>query len=534
MRGLWRSGVAWLATMIGALMAPAMAVPRTIKFRQDPWVERGHAKVESGGRGVFDRFAGALALAFSRVARPALAVAVVLLLFVLAHQLQGDSAVFMAIPPAAIPLKGEMAKKRADLDKLLVELEAGQKEMEAGPLSQTRGEELDRKAQEAEALQAELDRHGRYARLSSKSREIADPTIPGGKGKKSDRQDGRVLTTPGHLFVMSDAYKAWRESRQSSGMSQSVSVKSVRGRIELLGAEAEAFQAKAFDEATLSDLGDDALIQPFRDPEIVRFEEPERRTLRNLMGVVPITTDSVRYVKITAVDRAAASQASRGAAKAYLTLTAAPDTANVETIAVLSKVTEQDIDDAPRLVEIINQEMRLDVEVEEERQLAWGSGASGQIEGFFTAGITEFDRAAGGDTLIDTIRRMRTDLVMRYVQPDGVAAHPLDWEEIELEKGSDSRYVWAVIQTALGARIWSMPVVETMGMENPLTGARRLVVADWKRAMTLYDRHDVRLAVGFVDDDFARNLRTLRAEERLALAVKRAYAAEYTEVQAAS
>ena len=45
---------------------------------------------------------------------------------------------------------------------------------------------------------------------------------------------------------------------------------------------------------------------------------------------------------------------------------------------------------------------------------------------------------------------------------------------------------------------------------------------------------DVRLAVGFVDDDFSRNLRTLRAEERLALAVKRAYAAEYTEVEAAS
>jgi hypothetical protein len=59
-------------------------------------------------------------------------------------------------------------------------------------------------------------------------------------------------------------------------------------------------------------------------------------------------------------------------------------------------------------------------------------------------------------------------------------------------------------------------------MTHPTTGERRLLVGDGIRGATVYDRHDVRLAVGYVDDDFARNLRTLRAEERLALAVKRA------------
>lgn len=425
-------------------------------------------------------------------------------------------------------------KKKADLKQLLTELAVGQKEMDdaTGPFPQARGDELDKKAAEAETIQGELDRYARVAKLGGQSREIPkEAPVPGGPKAEKTEERKRVVTTPGHLFIASEQYKNWLGQRQ--GMSGQVDVKSVKGgRVELRGAEAEAFEKKVYDAATLSDLGDDALIMPYSDADLVRYAEPERRTLRSLMPSVPVTTDSVRYVKHTATDRAAAN-VQRGGLKPYLTVTFAPEVMPIETIAVLSKVTEQDIDDAPRLVAIINDEMQLDVEVEEERQLAWGTGTN-EISGIFDQAPTEFNRAVGGDTLIDTIRRMRTDLVLARVMPDGVAAHPLDWEEIELEKGSDSRYVWAVIQTLQGARIWSMPVVETAGMENPLTGEIRLVVADWKRAVTLYDRHDVRLAVGFVDDDFARNLRTLRAEERLALAVKRPYAIEYTITGAAS
>src|SRR5690606_24902868 len=99
---------------------------------------------------------------------------------------------------------------------------------------------------------------------------------------------------------------------------------------------------------------------------------------------------------------------------------------------------------------------------------------------------------------------------------------PIDWEDAELTKSTqDQHYIWGVVQTVRGPQIWSMRVIESDAMTNPDTGERRLVVGDFARGATLYDRHDVRLAVGFVDDDFARNLRTLRAEERLALGVKR-------------
>ena len=149
--------------------------------------------------------------------------------------------------------------------------------------------------------------------------------------------------------------------------------------------------------------------------------------------------------------------------------------------------------------------------------------------GLFAAanGIPEFDRAETGDTTIDTIRKMRTDLRKRRVTPSFVAIDPVDWEEVELTKGTDTHYIWGLITDLRGPRIWSMRVVESDAMTNIETGERRILLGDGVRGATLYDRNQVQLAVGFVDDDFARNLRTLRAEERLALAVKRAFAFEY-------
>jgi len=448
--------------------------------------------------------------------------------------LAGSKTLFLANGAApAAPAKKErkpanIRQMEADLKALAKELEQGQTEMAAGPITQERGEELESKAQEMEELQAHIDQYNRIAGLTKKNREIESPTLP------QDRHGNtkRIRTTAGHLFVASEAFRQFRANSKgggSVGWSGKVSIKTRMGKlVTLVGEDAVAFQTKAFDPATLSDLGDDAIIEVDRDRELVRFEEPEILTMRDVLNVSPTTSEAIKYVKHIATTRAAASQATRGGLKNYLKLAFEPTTVSVETIAVLSKVTEQDVDDAPRLISYINGEMSLDVRVEEERQLLWGTGENGQIEGLFEGGeIDEFDRAEVGDTVIDTIRRMRTDLRKRRVQPNFVMVDPIDWEQIELEKGTDDRYIWGLITDLRGPRIWSLRVVESDAMTNEATGQRRILVGDGIRGATIYDRHDVRLAVGFVDDDFARNLRTLRAEERLALGLKRPFAFEF-------
>src|SRR3546814_6282577 len=66
-------------------------------------------------------------------------------------------------------------------------------------------------------------------------------------------------------------------------------------------------------------------------------------------------------------------------------------------------------------------------------------------------------------------------------------------------------------------RLWGRPVVETQAMTagNFLTGAFRL-------SAQIFDRQDARVEVSTEDsDNFRKNLVTILAEERLALAVYR-------------
>lgn len=418
-------------------------------------------------------------------------------------------------------------KMEADFRALAKELEIAQHELADNPAT-SRAEEINKMADELLDLQGKIDQYNRISGIVQETRKVDSPTLP------SDRKEQRhrVRTTPGHLFVASEAFKKYRAAGKE-GWSAKVEIGNLRGsQVTLTGDEAIEFERKAFDAATLSDLGTDAIIEVDRDRELVRYEEPEILTIRDLLNVVPTSSDSVRYVRHKATTRGAASQASRGGLKSYLKVEFEPVTTSVETIAVLSKVTEQDIDDAPRLVGYINSEMRLDVKVEEERQLLHGSGEDGEIEGLYAQGVedNEFEDSQVGDNLIDTIRRMRAHLRKQHrVIPTGVLIDPMDWAGIELVKrgSNDDAYVWGVVTDLRGPRIWSLRVVESDAMEHPETGERRILMGDFTRGATLYDRHDVRLAVGYVDDDFARNLRTLRAEERLALAVKRAHAFTY-------
>jgi HK97 family phage major capsid protein len=71
----------------------------------------------------------------------------------------------------------------------------------------------------------------------------------------------------------------------------------------------------------------------------------------------------------------------------------------------------------------------------------------------------------------------------------------------------------------LGPRIWSMRVVQGVGTKKVGANTRNVLIGDTTGA-TLYDREQANIAVGWVDDNFARNLRTIRAEERVVLAIE--------------
>lgn len=99
----------------------------------------------------------------------------------------------------------------------------------------------------------------------------------------------------------------------------------------------------------------------------------------------------------------------------------------------------------------------------------------------------------------------------------GFVLNPTDWAKLELTKDGEGRYIIGNAQGATAPTLWNLPVVQTqaMAVNEFLTGAFNL-------AAQIFDRQDVEVLLSSEnEDDFVKNMLTIRVEERLALAVYR-------------
>ena len=187
-------------------------------------------------------------------------------------------------------------------------------------------------------------------------------------------------------------------------------------------------------------------------------------------------------------------------------------------------VQNQQLEDWAQLRSLIDGRLRYSVKRTEEEQILFGNGTPPNLEGILdVAGTTNIATDgrydAVNDTLIDVVRRGITDVLVAGYQPNAVVLHPYDWETIVLEKGSDQRYVWAVVTDNNGSRIWGIRAVESIGARSRVDGRREVVVGDWQMGAQLLDRMQLTVQVGLVDRQFIENMRTILAEERIALPI---------------
>lgn len=283
------------------------------------------------------------------------------------------------------------------------------------------------------------------------------------------------------------------------------------------------------------------VVRVERDPEAVRAAtaETDNLTIRDLVNVSETDSAVIDYTVIDSQTRAAAPTAAN-AAKPESTTVLSNASVPVRTIAVWMPATEQQIMDVPQLENIIDVELAYDLAKVEEEQLMWGRGTGENLLGIMKTPGVPAGRTVVGDTLLDKIRRAITDVrVNGKVSPNGIAVHPLDWEEIVLLKGTDARYVWAVVSDENGERLWSLRVVETIATTDVLdavntTKQRVVLVGDFRRGATLWDRLKTQIVIGWINDDFIKNRNVIRAEERIAFGVKRPKAFSYIQTVAAA
>lgn len=262
--------------------------------------------------------------------------------------------------------------------------------------------------------------------------------------------------------------------------------------------------------------GGGGLIWSDRETEVVGL--PMRRmTIRNLLMPGRTSSNAVEYAKQT-VRTNNAAPVSEGVQKPESTYSWDQETANVRTIAHWVHVSRQAMDDAAQLEAEIDGELRYGLMLAEELQLLKGAGTGQNLSGLVTE-ATAYSAAFAvtGETMIDTLRLALLQASLAEYPADGIVLHPTDWARIELTKDGEFRYVFANVMQLAGPQLWGRPVVDTQSMDQD-----EFLVGAFRGAATIYDRMDPEVVASSEDrDNFVKNMITVRAEERLALAVKR-------------
>ena len=194
----------------------------------------------------------------------------------------------------------------------------------------------------------------------------------------------------------------------------------------------------------------------------------------------------------------------------------------VRTIAHFIMASRQILSDAPQLESQIDGRLRYGLSYVEELQLLLGDGTGTNLAGLMPQATAYSAASTGlaepvGVTRIDRLRIALLQAALALYPSTGIVLNPADWAAIEMTKDQQGRYVFANPTASAGPVLWGKPVVESMAMT-----ANLFLLGAFRMAAQIFDREDVSVEISTEDrDNFVKNMVTILAEERLALAVYR-------------
>ena len=299
------------------------------------------------------------------------------------------------------------------------------------------------------------------------------------------------------------------------------------------GTTVEVKAAATIDEGTIpafsggSGLGGQ-LVAPELLPGIVGLKF-QPLTVADLMAQGTTNSSSISYVIESAFQDLTATVAEKGA-KPQLDLTLARRQDNVTKIANVAKVTDEMFQDAAQFQSYLSNRMVFGVKRVEEAQLLNGNGTPPNLQGILNrSGLATTVVTAAGLTALKAMEGIYNQITAlrstSFVEPDAIVIHPTDWQTIRLGKDSQNQYYAGGPFTGAYGNPGPSNVNQLWGLKAVITTAiaqGTVLVGGFQESAQVFRRQGVTLEMTNSNvDDFVNNLITLRAEERLALAVYR-------------
>ena len=307
-----------------------------------------------------------------------------------------------------------------------------------------------------------------------------------------------AVKSAGQTFVESDEFKRFSDGGFS---------RNDRARIETKATLTNSTAAAA------GSLG--AGLVTARLPGVV--ELPRRQlTIRQLLAQGNMDGQTLEFVKEHSWTNSAAPVA-EGAAKPQSDFRLEVVSTSAKVIAHTMKASRQTLSDVSAVRSMIDSRLSFGLDLIEENQILNGDGTGQNLLGIIPQATAYTNPLTGGDTTsIDKVRLMVLQAALALLPPDGIVMHPSDWAWIELLKDSTGQYIIGQPQGNIGATLWGLPVVPSMAMTID-----KVLVGAFGTAAQIFDRWTTTIETGYENDDFTKNLVTILAEKRVALATYR-------------
>jgi HK97 family phage major capsid protein len=348
-----------------------------------------------------------------------------------------------------------------------------------------------------ERADLEKQRAAFASQVQDYTRPVARPAFATGDDPVADAQKRRPASL-GDAFIASPEYKAYARNTRQSGMTAGVEFDAGYG-----------FKA-TFTTGTATVTGYD------RVDGVVTLGQQQPH-VADLLAKGQTTLPTIRYIQEDTYTNAATTVA-EGAAKPEATFDTSEVDAAVRKIAVRARVTDEIFGDFPTIRSYINERLPFMVLQAEDTQLLTGDGNAPNLLGILNVSGIQTQAKSTDPTPDAVYKAMIKVMTVGFFMPDGVVFHPLDWQDIALLRTADGLYIWGnPAQAEPVQRIWGLPVVLTTS-ETQNTG----LVGAFRLGAQVFYREGIRVeATNTNSDDFEKNLISIRAEQREALAVYR-------------
>lgn len=314
-------------------------------------------------------------------------------------------------------------------------------------------------------------------------------------GRRGISSQPEQKKTVAQRVLETDAWKAFASGQAKSAF------------IPLDGLQLKAELTSTLFQSNNSPSGGTFPVAPQRDQGL--WGVPLRRIgLLEVLPSIPVNSNAFEFVRVSSYGNAAAIQSTEGATKAEADLRPGAVTSKIATVAHFLKLSTQLLADAPSLSQQIEAILLHGVRAKLETEIVTGS--SSVIDGILEVGTAYTPTAT---TRIDAIGEAIGDMASDGYTPSVVIMHPIDWFDLTRKLNGEGNYLLGPPNTAAPPVLWGVPVVLSAGMTED-----RAAVLDLGK-MTLLDRQSAVVEAGFVNDDFTRNLATLRCELRAGFAL---------------